>query len=33
LSIFVVLDMDVPFAGWIQISDTPLRRALAELQQ
>ncbi|MCS0458932.1 MULTISPECIES: DUF4239 domain-containing protein [Rhizobium] len=33
LSIFVVLDMDVPFAGWIEISDTPLRRALAELQR
>ncbi len=33
LSIFIVLDMDIPFSGWIQISDTPLRRALAELQQ
>jgi hypothetical protein len=32
-SIYLVLDMDIPFAGIIQISDTPLRRALAELQQ
>ncbi|QFY61431.1 DUF4239 domain-containing protein [Rhizobium grahamii] len=32
LSIFVVLDMDIPFTGWIQIADTPLRRALAELR-
>lgn len=32
LSIFVVLDMDIPFNGWIQIADTPLRRALAELR-
>jgi len=32
-SIYLVLDMDIPFAGMIQISDAPLRRALAELQQ
>lgn len=29
---YLVLDMDVPFEGTIQISDAPLRRALAELQ-
>jgi hypothetical protein len=32
-SIYLVLDMDIPFDGMIQISDAPLRRALAELQQ
>ena len=32
-SIYLVLDMDIPFAGMIQISDAPLRRALAEMQQ
>jgi len=29
---YLVLDMDIPFHGPIQISDEPLRRALAELQ-
>lgn len=32
-SIYLVLDMDIPFSGLIQISDLPLRRALAELQR
>lgn len=30
-SMFVVLDMDMPFRGLIQVSDEPLRRALAEI--
>ena len=30
-SIYLVLDMDIPFAGTIQISDAPLRRALAAI--
>jgi hypothetical protein len=32
-SLYLVLDMDIPFAGLIQISDAPLQRALAEIQQ
>jgi hypothetical protein len=32
-SIYLVLDMDIPFSGLIQISDLPLRRALAEIQR
>ncbi len=31
-SLYLVLDMDIPFTGMIQISDAPLQRALAELQ-
>lgn len=31
MSVYLVLDMDAPFTGWIQISDAPLRRALAEM--
>lgn len=31
-SVYLVLDMDIPFHGPIQISDAPLRRALAEIQ-
>lgn len=31
-SVYLVLDMDIPFHGPIQISDEPLRRALAEMQ-
>lgn len=31
-SIYLVLDMDIPFAGVIQISDAPLRRALVQLE-
>ncbi|KAB0488057.1 Protein of unknown function [Pseudomonas reinekei] len=31
-SVYLVLDMDIPFHGPIQISDQPLRRALAEMQ-
>jgi len=31
-SVYLVLDMDVPFHGPIQISDEPLRRALAVMQ-
>lgn len=31
-SVYLVLDMNVPFHGPIQISDAPLRRALAEMQ-
>lgn len=32
-SIYLVLDMDIPFSGLIQISDDPLRRALAEIRR
>lgn len=31
-SFYLVLDMNVPFSGPIQVSDAPLRRALAEIQ-
>jgi len=31
-SVYLVLDMDIPFHGPIQISDEPLRRALAEMK-
>lgn len=31
-SIYFILDMDVPFKGFIQVPDTPMRRALAELE-
>jgi hypothetical protein len=31
ISIYLVLDMDSPFTGLIQISDAPLRRALAQM--
>ncbi len=31
-SVALVLDMDIPFSGPIQISDAPMRRALAEIQ-
>jgi len=31
-SVYFVLDMSVPFHGPIQVSDAPLRRALAEIQ-
>lgn len=31
-SIYLVLDMDMPFSGIIQISDLPLERALAEMK-
>lgn len=29
---YLILDMDVPFAGLIQVSPAPLRRAVAEMQ-
>lgn len=29
LSVYLVMDMDIPFTGFIQVSDHPLRRALA----
>jgi hypothetical protein len=32
-SIYLVLDMDTPFTGLIQISDAPLHRALAEMTE
>lgn len=32
-AVYLILDMDVPFSGPIQISPAPLQRALAELQQ
>lgn len=32
-SLYLVLDMDIPFSGLIQISDAPLQRALAEIQR
>lgn len=31
-SVYLVLDMDIPFSGIIQISDLPLEKALAEIQ-
>ncbi|KRG73265.1 hypothetical protein ABB28_11505 [Stenotrophomonas chelatiphaga] len=31
-SVYFVLDMSIPFHGPIQVSDAPLRRALAEIQ-
>lgn len=31
-SVYLVLDMNVPFHGPIQVSDAPLRRALAEIR-
>ena len=32
-ALYLILDMDVPFSGPIQISPMPLERALAELQR
>jgi hypothetical protein len=32
-ALYLILDMDVPFSGPIQISSAPLERALAELQR
>lgn len=32
-ALYLIMDMDVPFSGPIQISPAPLERALAELQQ
>jgi hypothetical protein len=32
-SLYLILDLDVPFSGPIQVSDAPMRRALAEFQQ
>ncbi|MBZ9675898.1 DUF4239 domain-containing protein [Mesorhizobium sp. ES1-1] len=32
-AVYLILDMDVPFSGPIQISPAPVQRALAELQQ
>lgn len=32
-ALYLILDMDVPFSGPIQISSVPLERALAELQR
>ena len=32
IAFYLVLDMDIPFHGPIQISDAPLRRALAEVK-
>jgi hypothetical protein len=31
-ALYMVLDMDIPFYGTIQILDAPLRRSLAELK-
>ncbi|WP_439815796.1 hypothetical protein [Zavarzinia sp. CC-PAN008] len=31
-AIYLILDMDIPFSGPIQITDAPLRRALAAIQ-
>lgn len=31
-SVYLVLDLDIPFSGVIQVSDLPLERALAEMQ-
>jgi len=30
-AIFVILELDEPFGGWIQISSAPLRDVLAQL--
>jgi hypothetical protein len=32
-AIFLILELDQPFRGWVQISSVPLRRALAYLGQ
>lgn len=32
-ALYLILDMDVPFSGPIQVSDAPLRRVLAEMQR
>lgn len=32
VAFYFVLDMDIPFSGAIQVSDAPLRRALAEMK-
>ena len=32
-AIYLILDMDVPFAGPIQVSPAPLQRAIAELRR
>lgn len=32
-SLYLTMDMDVPFSGPMRIEDTPLRRALAEIEQ
>ncbi|CCV15159.1 DUF4239 domain-containing protein [Mesorhizobium sp. STM 4661] len=32
-SLYLILDMNVPFSGPIQISPAPLQRALAEMKQ
>jgi hypothetical protein len=33
VSVYLILDMNSPFSGPIQLSDAPLRRALAEIKQ
>ncbi|TIT17951.1 MAG: DUF4239 domain-containing protein, partial [Mesorhizobium sp.] len=32
-ALYLIMDMDIPFSGPIQISPAPLERALAELKQ
>ncbi|TIT63102.1 MAG: DUF4239 domain-containing protein, partial [Mesorhizobium sp.] len=32
-ALYLIMDMDIPFSGPIQISPAPLQRALAELKQ
>ena len=32
-ALYLILDMDVPFSGPIQVSPAPLQRAIAEMQQ
>jgi ABC-type proline/glycine betaine transport system ATPase subunit len=32
-SLYVILDMDEPFSGPVQISPAPLQRAVAEMQR
>jgi hypothetical protein len=32
-AMFLIVDLDQPFGGLIQISDSPLRNALAQLEK
>jgi len=33
LAIFLVLELDSPFEGWVRVSDAPMRMALAQIDQ
>jgi len=32
-AVYLIIDMDAPFAGPIQVSPVPLQRAVAEMQR